>query len=158
MIRSLIFVENNDVVSKDQCVIYNRLTSNSDKTQDIVQGLPKVEELFEARKPKDAATLSEYEGDVEIVDNNLYWSVLITTEDNVVKEYKFPKTTVLIVHSGQRVKVGQKLSLGSINPHELIKTRGLDITREYLSDEVQRVYCSQGVQINRNILKLLLDR
>ena len=154
--NSLIFVDNDVLVNKNQSIIYNRLSSNSDKTQDIVQGLPKVEELFEARKPKEASTLSEYDGIVEILDNNLYWSVLITTDDNVVKEYKFPKTSVLIVHSGKRVSKGDKLSHGPINPHELIKTKGLDVTRQYLSDEVQRVYCSQGVRINKKHIEVIV--
>ena len=136
--------------------MYSRLVSSSDKTQDIVQGLPKVEELFEARKPKDCAILSEYDGVVDIIDNNTYWSIIVTAEDNTSKEYKLPKTSAISLFSGQVIKKGDKLNHGPINPHDIAKTIGIDATRQYLADQVQEVYCSQGVQINRKHIEVII--
>ncbi len=155
-VGSQLYVKNNDMVSVNDCIMYTRLASNSDKTQDIVQGLPKVEELFEGRKPKDSATLSEYAGFVDIIDNDYYWSVLITYNESSTKEYKLPKTTTLKVYSGQEIQKGDALNEGQINPHDLAKTKGIDITRQYLSDEIQKVYSSQGVQINKRHVELIV--
>ena len=153
---SQIYIKNNQKVSINDCILYSRATSNSDRTQDIVQGLPKVEELFEARKPKDSAILSELDGTVDVIEHELYWSVMIFTEDNITKEYKLPKTASLIVFSGQEIKKGDPLNQGQINPHDLAKTRGIDITRKYLSDEIQKVYTSQGVQINKKHVEIIV--
>ena len=153
---STLYVKNGSKIKKDDCIIYSRLISSSDKTQDIVQGLPKVEELFEARKPKDCAILSEYDGVADIIDNDTYWSVIISTDDDVSKEYKLPKTASIILHSGQVVKKGDRLNHGPINPHDIAKTIGIDATRQYLADQVQEVYCSQGVQINRKHIEVII--
>ena len=153
---SLIYVRNGDKIKKDDSIMYSRLVSSSDKTQDIVQGLPKVEELFEARKPKDCAILSEYDGVVDIIDNNTYWSIIVTAEDNTSKEYKLPKTSAISLFSGQVIKKGDKLNHGPINPHDIAKTIGIDATRQYLADQVQEVYCSQGVQINRKHIEVII--
>lgn len=151
-----LYVKNGDRIKKDDCILYSRLLSSSDKTQDIVQGLPKVEELFEARKPKDCAILSEYDGVVDIIDNETYWSVIISSDEEVSKEYKLPKSASICLHSGQVVKRGEKLNHGPINPHDIAKTIGIDATRKFLADEVQEVYCSQGVQINRKHIEVII--
>ncbi|RAP27376.1 DNA-directed RNA polymerase subunit beta' [Candidatus Marinamargulisbacteria bacterium SCGC AG-333-B06] len=153
---SLIYVRNGDTIQQDNCIMYSRLLSSSNKTQDIVQGLPKVEELFEARKPKDCAILSEYDGVADIIDNDTYWSVIITTDDETSKEYKLPKSSLISLFSGQIIKKGDKLNHGPINPHDIAKTIGIDATRKYLADQVQEVYCSQGVHINRKHIEVII--
>ena len=153
---SMLYVKNGSKIKKDDCIIYSRLISSSDKTQDIVQGLPKVEELFEARKPKDCAILSEYDGVADIIDNDTYWSIIISTDDDVSKEYKLPKSSSIVLYSGQKVKKGDKLNHGPINPHDIAKTIGIDATRKFLADQVQEVYCSQGVQINRKHIEVII--
>jgi len=153
---SFIYVNNGDKIKKDDCIMYSRLLSSSDKTQDIVQGLPKVEELFEARKPKDCAILSEYDGVADIIDNDTYWSIIISTDDDISKEYKLPKSALISLYSGQKIKKGDKLNHGPINPHDIAKTIGIDATRQYLADQVQEVYCSQGVQINRKHIEVII--
>ena len=151
-----IFVENGSKVTIDQGILLQRLQTDASKTQDIVQGLPKVEELFEARKPKDAATLSLLTGTVNITSSDLFWFVTVNGENDEVIDHKIPKTFILSVFSGQEVKKGDKLSVGPINPHDLAKTVGIDTTRTYLTDEVQKVYRSQGVQINKKHIEVIV--
>ena len=91
-----------------------------------------------------------------IVEHELYWSIIVLNDENVSKEFKLSKTSSLTVYSGQEIKKGDPLSQGQINPHDLAKTKGIDITRKYLSDEIQKVYVSQGVQINKKHVEVIV--
>ncbi len=153
---SILFVKNKDKVNEKKCIAMHRLSGDMSKTEDIVQGLPKVEELFEARKPKEAAVLSEIDGVVDLVNNKTYWSICVIDDEGNSKEYKVSKGNSIKVSSGQFVKKGEKLSHGQVNPHDLATTRGIDETRKYLSDEIQKVYCSQGVQINKKHIEIIV--
>ena len=140
-----LFVKVNEKVKEEECLIYTRLTSNSGKTQDIVQGLPKVEELFEARKPKDCAVLAGQSGTVNVVNHNTHWVVSIIDDEGSSKDYKMPRASILTVFSGQQIKQGEPLNYGPINPHDLCATVGIDETRKFLSDEVQKsILLSRG--------------
>jgi len=116
------------------------------KTGDIVQGLPRVEELLEGRKPKEVAILAEMDGvaEIEIEDDvpRLY-----IKNDNGRVEIKYPIDSNIIVQDKQVIKVGQPLTSGPLNPHDVIRLCGVEAAQQYLLDEVQRVYRSQGVEI-----------
>lgn len=116
------------------------------KTGDIVQGLPRVEEVLEARKPKDSAILAEIDGvaEIEIEDDVLR---LYIVNDNGRQEIKYSIDSNIIVTNKQEVKVGQPLTSGPLNPHDVIRLNGAEQAQQYLVDEVQRVYRSQGVEI-----------
>ena len=116
------------------------------KTGDIVQGLPRVEELLEARKPKDSAIVSEIEGKAEIVIEDEVPSLYIVN-DTGRHEIKYPIDSAIVVNNGQDIHVGQALTGGPMNPHDIIRLNGIEAAQQYLVDEVQRVYRSQGVEI-----------
>lgn len=116
------------------------------KTGDIVQGLPRVEELLEGRKPKDCAILAEEDGVAEIVtDEDL--PRLYIVNDNGRVEIKYAIDANIIVQNKQQIKKGQPLTSGPLNPHDVIRLCGPEAAQQYLVDEVQRVYRSQGVEI-----------
>ena len=116
------------------------------KTGDIVQGLPRVEEVLEARKPKDSAILAEVDGvaEIEIEDDVLR---LYIVNDNGRQEIKYSIDSNIIVTDKQKIAVGQPLTSGPLNPHDVIRLNGAEEAQQYLVDEVQRVYRSQGVEI-----------
>jgi DNA-directed RNA polymerase subunit beta' len=117
------------------------------KTGDIVQGLPKVEELLEGRKPKEIALLAPFDATVEIVWDDDLPRLFITNPDHGRVEATIPVGANLMVEDKQMVKAGQQLTDGSINPHDLLEISGIEAVRQFLVDEVQRVYRSQGVEI-----------
>ena len=116
---------------------------------DITQGLPRVEELFEARKPKRDATLAEIAGRVSIVESKKKREIIITSEEdaNEKKAYQIHYGALLKVQDGQVVAAGDELIEGSINPHDLLRILGVKSVQEYLLKEVLSVYYSQGVKI-----------
>ena len=116
------------------------------KTGDIVQGLPRVEELLEGRKPKDCAILAEEDGVAEIVtDEDLPRLYLVN--ENGRTEIKYAIDANIIVQDKQKITKGQPLTSGPLNPHDVIRLCGPEAAQQYLVDEVQRVYRSQGVEI-----------
>ena len=116
------------------------------KTGDIVQGLPRVEELLEGRKPKDCAILAEEDGVAEIeTDDDLPRLFLVS--DNGRTEIKYAIDANIVVQNKQKIKKGQPLTSGPLNPHDVIRLCGPEAAQQYLVDEVQRVYRSQGVEI-----------
>lgn len=123
---------------------------------DITQGLPRVEELFEARKPKGLATLSEIHGTVSIVDTNKKKEVTIKNEDGESKTYTFSIGTNLNIRNGDTVEVGDILNDGSANPQDMLKLKGLNGVQEYLIKEVQKVYTLQGVEINDKHIEVIV--
>ena len=116
------------------------------KTGDIVQGLPRVEELLEGRKPKESAIVAEFDGVAEIEIEDDVPRLYIVNE-NGRQEIKFSIDSNIIVTNKQEIKAGQPLTSGPLNPHDVIRLNGASTAQQYLVDEVQRVYRSQGVEI-----------
>ena len=116
------------------------------KTGDIVQGLPRVEELLEGRKPKESAILAEEDGDSEIEYDEEVARLFLVTESGR-HEIKVPIDANIIISDKQKIKKGQPLTDGPLNPHDIIRLNGVGAVQQYLVDEVQRVYRSQGVEI-----------
>jgi len=117
------------------------------KTGDIVQGLPRVEELLEARKPKDSAIVAEEDGTIEIEYHEDGSQALYLVSENGRQEIKVPVEATIVVLDKQKIKKGDALTSGSMNPHDVIRLKGASVAQQYLVDEVQRVYRSQGVEI-----------
>ncbi len=119
------------------------------KTRDITGGLPRVAELFEARKPKDPAVITEIDGRVsfgKIIRGNR--QIIVTPEVGEPREYLIPYGKHLRVHEGDWVRSGDRLSEGPINPHDILRIKGPRAVQEYLLNEIQEVYRLQGVKIN----------
>jgi DNA-directed RNA polymerase subunit beta' len=123
---------------------------------DITQGLPRVEELFEARKPKGLAIIAEEDGVVQIVEARQRREVRVTSEDGETKAYLIPYGSRLKVKDGDRVEAGQELTEGSVNPHDLLRVKGPRGVQIYLLHEVQRVYRLQGVDINDKHIEVMI--
>ena len=125
--------------------------------EDITQGLPRVEELFEARKPKHHAIIAEIEGQVEISDTGKGMrKLLLVPEAGESREYAIPYGARLVVHDGDHLRPGDRLTEGSINPHDILRVCGLRDTQRYLVYEVQKVYKSQGVEINDKHIEVMV--
>jgi DNA-directed RNA polymerase subunit beta' len=123
---------------------------------DITHGLPRVVELFEARKPKGLAKISEVGGKVSIEESDKSITVVVTDEGGEEHRNTFPRRTLLYVESGQTVEPGTQLNEGSLYPHELLAIRNRTETELYLVREVQEVYKSQGVDINDKHIELIV--
>jgi DNA-directed RNA polymerase subunit beta' len=123
---------------------------------DITHGLPRVVELFEARKPKGLAKIAEHDGVVAVESTDKALTVVITDAAGDEHRYTFPRRTRLFVEDGQRVKTGEQLNEGSLYPHELLELQGRTATEVYLVKEVQSVYKSQGVDINDKHIELIV--
>jgi DNA-directed RNA polymerase subunit beta' len=123
---------------------------------DITHGLPRVVELFEARKPKGLAKLAEVDGTVSVEDTEKALKVIITDASGEEHAYSFPRRTRLFVQPGDKIKAGTQLNEGSIYPHELLEIRGRTDTEQYLVAEVQKVYQSQGVDINDKHIEIIV--
>ena len=126
---------------------------------DITQGLPRVEELFEARKPKRNAIIAENEGVVRVVSNEGKKgtnTIFITGEDGIELDYLIPYGSRIIVKDGDVVSLGARLTEGSINPHDIMRVMGTQATQRYLVYEVQKVYKSQGVEINDKHIEVIV--
>ena len=124
---------------------------------DITQGLPRVEELFEARKPKHHAIIAEIEGRAEVEDTGKGLSkVTIVPDEGEAREYAIPYGARLAAKQGMHLKPGDKLTEGSVNPHDILRVCGLQATQRYLVYEVQKVYKSQGVEINDKHIEVMV--
>ncbi len=123
---------------------------------DITHGLPRVVELFEARKPKGLAQIAEQDGVVSIEETDKALTVVITDEAGEEHRHSFPRRTRLFVSSGEKIVAGKQLNEGSVYPHELLAIRGRTDTEVYLVKEVQEVYKSQGVDINDKHIELIV--
>jgi DNA-directed RNA polymerase subunit beta' len=129
--------------------ILAKIPRETTKTKDITGGLPRVAELFEARKPKEYAIISEIDGAVSFgKDSKGKRKVVVTPEIGAAKEYLIPKGKHISVHEGDHVKAGEALMDGSSNPHDILRVLGEKELAKYLVDEVQEVYRLQGVKIN----------
>ena len=123
---------------------------------DITLGLPRVEELFESRKPKGQAVITEVDGIVQIHEQKTKREVEIKAADGESHLYTIPYGSRMRVRNGQRMEAGDALTEGSINPHELLKVKGPEAVQSYLTQEVQRVYRSQGVDINDKHIEVIV--
>jgi DNA-directed RNA polymerase subunit beta' len=123
---------------------------------DITHGLPRVVELFEARKPKGVARIAEIAGRAEVQDTERGPKVTILGDDDQAKEYQFPRRTHLLFENGDWIEMGEPLTPGSLYPADLLRTGGPTVTERYLVDEVQEVYRSQGVEINDKHIELIV--
>ncbi|MDR1940146.1 MAG: DNA-directed RNA polymerase subunit beta' [Clostridiales bacterium] len=127
-------------------------------SDDITQGLPRVEELFEARKPKGMAVVSEVQGTVRIVDSENRKLVEITTPEGEIKEVLLPFGARLAVESGANVEPGTPFTQGSINPQDILRTRGVKGVQDYLAREVQAAYRISGVEINDKHVEIIVKQ
>ncbi|MCR3954714.1 MAG: DNA-directed RNA polymerase subunit beta' [Gudongella sp.] len=123
---------------------------------DITQGLPRVEELFEARKPKGLAVISEIDGTVSINDNKKRKEVVVTNEDGEEARYNIVFGSRLKVREGDVIEAGDELTEGSVNPHDILKIKGVKGVQNYIVKEVQRVYRLQGVDINDKHIEIIV--
>ena len=133
------------------------LVFEREKTGDIVQGLPKVEELLEGRKPKDCAILAENDGTAKIeIDDDGLPRLFLVDENGSSVEIKYAIDSNVIVSNGQKITKGQPLTSGPMNPHDVMRLCGPEAAQQYLVDEVQRVYRSQGVEIADKHIEIIV--
>ncbi len=123
---------------------------------DITQGLPRVEELFEARKPKGLAIITEIPGTVTVLDTKKKREIQVTNEDGESKTYLIPYGSRMKVQDGQVLEAGDELTEGSVNPHDILKIKGIRAVQDYMIQEVQRVYRLQGVDINDKHIEMIV--
>ena len=124
---------------------------------DITQGLPRVEELFEARKPKGQAVITELSGTVTVRETEKRRrEVIVTSEDGKIKQYSIPISTPLIVDTGDVVEEGDLITDGSVNPHDIMKIKGARGVQKYIIAEVLKVYKNNGVEINDKHIEIIV--
>ena len=150
---TMLQVDNHSLVLRGDMLA--TLVFERQKTGDIVQGLPRVEELLETRKPKDSAIVSEVEGVAEIEIEDEVPRLYIVSESGR-EEIKYPIDASIIVQDKQKIKIGQPLTSGPLNPHDVIRLNGAEAAQQYLVDEVQRVYRSQGVEISDKHVEIIV--
>jgi len=127
------------------------------KTRDITGGLPRVAELFEARRPKDASIVAEIDGRVEFggVSRGMR-KLIIRSEDGDAQEVQVPQGKHMYVQEGSQVRAGDRLTEGPINPHDILKIKGIEEVQEYLVNEIQEVYRLQGVRIDDKHIEVIV--
>ena len=136
-----------------------KMPKEATKVKDITGGLPRVSELFEGRKPKNVAVVSEIDGIVKFGEATKKGALkvkIIDTETNIEKEYTVPLGRHLVVYEGDKVEAGEALSDGAINPHDILKVKGPKVVQEYLVNEIQQVYRLQGVSINDKHIEIVV--
>ncbi len=149
-----ILVDRNEIVHPGD--ILAKIPRETTKTKDITGGLPRVAELFEARKPKEQAIISEIDGIVEFRSAQKGKRVVMVKGGEVTKEYDIPKGKHVSVHEGDWVKAGEPLMDGAVNPHSVLDILGPQELQSYLVDEVQKVYRLQGVSINDKHIEVIV--
>ncbi|KPK99947.1 MAG: DNA-directed RNA polymerase subunit beta' [candidate division Zixibacteria bacterium SM23_73_3] len=150
-----LLVHHGDTIEAGEFLV--KIPRDISKTRDITGGLPRVAELFEARKPKDPAVVSEIDGLVEfgkIIRGAT--QILVKGFGGETREYLIPHGKHLRVHDGDRVKAGQRLCEGPIDPHDILKIKGVNAAQEYLENEIQQVYRLQGVKINDKHIEVIV--
>lgn len=142
-----------------QLTMRNFHTGGVAGTTDITQGLPRVEELFEARKPKGLAIISEIPGKVEVSLTKKKNEVIVTNPENGdTKTYLIPYGSQIKVAAGQTIAAGDPLTVGSIDPHDILNIKGIRAVQDYILREVQRVYRLQGVDINDKHIEIIVHQ
>ncbi|MBN1283743.1 MAG: DNA-directed RNA polymerase subunit beta' [Proteobacteria bacterium] len=151
---NIVVAEGDEVMAGD---VIAKIPRETTKTKDITGGLPRVAELFEARKPKDNAIISEIDGAVSFgPDAKGKRTIVITPEVGEPKEYAVPKGRHISVHEGDFVKAGEQLMDGSPNPHDILAVLGEKELARFLVDEIQEVYRLQGVRINDKHIEIIV--
>jgi DNA-directed RNA polymerase subunit beta' len=154
-VGSIITVKNGQTVSVGE--ILARIPQESAKTRDITGGLPRVAELFEARSPKDAGMLAEVTGSVSFgKDTKGKQRLVITEMDGTAHEYLIPKDKHVMAHDGQVVNKGEIIVDGAVDPHDILRLKGVEELARYIIDEVQDVYRLQGVKINDKHIEVIV--
>jgi len=157
-LNSLLMVENGQAVETGTVLV--KITSASEKTRDITGGLPRVEELFEARRPKDASTLAEVDGRIEdhneVAKDKRIIYIVPEQEDEEKIRVTIPTGKRLRVRNGDYVKGGDQLDEGTLDPHDILRVKGIDALHEFLIHEVQEVYRLQGVFINDKHIEVIV--
>ena len=154
-VGATIFVNDGDFIEAGD--IITKISRETTKTKDITGGLPRVAELFEARKPKDHAVICEIDGTVHFgKDTKGKRKVLVVPEVGDPAEYLIPKGKHLSVREGDRVRAGEALMDGPANPHDILKVLGERALAKYLVDEIQEVYRLQGVRINDKHIEVIV--
>ena len=154
-VGSIITVKNGQSVSVGE--ILARIPQESVKTRDITGGLPRVAELFEARSPKDAGMLAEVTGSVSFGKDTKGKQRLVITElDGTAHEYLIPKDKHVMAHDGQIVNKGEVIVDGPVDPHDILRLKGVEELARYIIDEVQDVYRLQGVKINDKHIEVIV--
>jgi DNA-directed RNA polymerase subunit beta' len=154
-VGSIITVKNGQTVSVGE--ILARIPQESAKTRDITGGLPRVAELFEARSPKDAGMLAEITGSVSFGKDTKGKQRLIITElDGTAHEYLISKDKHVMAHDGQVVNKGEIIVDGPVDPHDILRLKGVEELARYIIDEVQDVYRLQGVKINDKHIEVIV--
>ena len=154
---SYIQIKDGDAVHEGDILI--KIPRETGKSKDITGGLPRVAELFEARRPKDAAVVSEVDGIVEFGGTERGNRKLIVRDDQGAgHEYLIPLGKHLRVHEGDRVKAGDRVSEGAIDPHDILSIMGENAVQRYLLDEIQSVYRLQGVTINDKHIEVIVTQ
>ncbi len=161
MARYFLPVGVNVVVEEGQEVsagdIIAKIPRETTKTKDITGGLPRVAELFEARKPKELAIISEIDGFVKFgPDSKGKRVIMVTPEVGEPKEYLVPKGKPILVHEGDFIRAGEALMEGSANPHDILRVLKEKELAKYLVDEIQQVYRLQGVRINDKHIEVIV--
>ncbi|MGD8394301.1 MAG: DNA-directed RNA polymerase subunit beta' [Candidatus Eiseniibacteriota bacterium] len=134
-----------------------KIPRSTAKTRDITGGLPRVSELFEARKPKDAATVSEIDGAISFgQETRGMRKIVVTSQTGDEREYLVPHGKHLRVQEGDQVRAGERLTEGPVNPHDILKIKGIKEVQEYLLDEIQEVYRLQGVDIDDKHVEVIV--
>lgn len=149
-----ILVEKNDVLSPGD--ILAKIPRETTKTKDITGGLPRVAELFEARRPKEQTIVAEISGMVEFRSAQKGMRVVVVRGGDEVREYQIPKGKHVSVHEGDWVRAGEPLMDGAVNPHNILDILGPKDLQRYLVDEVQKVYRLQGVSINDKHIEIIV--
>ena len=153
--RAHMMVDDDDEVRAGD--VLAKIPRETTKTKDITGGLPRVVELFEARKPKQPAVLSEIDGVVKYGEiQRGMRKILVESDDGTVKEYSIARGTHISVQEGEQIKAGEALMDGPLNPHELLAVLGEKFTQAYLVNAIQEVYRLQGVNINDKHIEVIV--
>jgi len=149
-----LLVDKNDIVTPGD--ILAKIPRETTKTKDITGGLPRVAELFEARRPKEEAIVTEIDGVVEFKSAEKGKRVVVVKGGNEEREYVIPKGKHVTVHEGDWLKAGEPLMDGAVNPHRILDILGPKELQKYMVDEVQKVYRLQGVTINDKHIEVIV--
>ncbi len=154
-VSAYIMVQDNQPIRTGDVI--SRIPRETTKTKDITGGLPRVAELFEARKPKEVAVIAELDGTISFgKDTKGKRRIVLTAEDGTAQEYLIPKGKNITVNEGDYLRAGEALMDGAANPHDILKIKGEGELARYLVDEVQEVYRLQGVKINDKHIEVVV--
>jgi DNA-directed RNA polymerase subunit beta' len=154
-VRANLMVHDGDVVEPGDVIA--KIPRETTKTKDITGGLPRVVELFEARKPRETAVMSEIDGIIKLGPiAKGKRRLIVTGDDGEEREYDIPRGTHINVQEGDRVRAGEALMDGPLNPHDILRVLGMNRLQEYLTNEIQEVYRLQGVNINDKHIEVIV--